>query len=201
MSIRFSAYVICKVWVVTIRGLSCTNLGSKLCTADLWLVWVLTHAILDGFMQWMKLQWESVWTVCLSTMKFVLPLLDYVQPLILLFARAWSRLRLIAWMCMSDFAWSSTLVVRVQYAPLIHLSLKFFRHWILSLYLVQTQHYWALSLAWHLAQSLCCSPATPLSGDCNCIGSPISGRSRAWPSFSELVARYRLQQWLLRFSS
>ena len=152
--------------------------------------------------QRMKLQWESVWTVGLGTMKFVLPLLVYVQRLILFFAQAWSHLRrFIAWTCMSDFAWSSTLVITTESALLIHLSLKFFHPWILSLYLAQTWHYWASSLAWYLARLLCHNPATPSSGNCDHIGSPFSGSSRACCSFSELAAHYSLHQQLLQFSS
>ena len=114
---------------------------------------------------WMKLQWESAWTVCQSRLEFVVPLLVYVQPLMLFFARVWSHLRwFIAWTCTSDFGQSSTLVVRTESAPLIHLSLRFFHPWILA----QTWHYWGSSLTWHLAWSLCRNPATPSSGYCDC---------------------------------
>ena len=56
--------------------------------------------------------------------------------------RACSRLcKFIACTCWSDLAWSKTLVVRTELAPVIHLSLKFFPPIILSLYLAQARHF------------------------------------------------------------
>ena len=148
-------------------------------------------------MQWMKLHWESVWTVYLSTMKFVLTLLVYVQPLILFLAGLGLVLELkVHHMDTHVRFWMIKHVGHShRVCPAYPLVNKVFHPWILSLHLALTQHYWASSLAWHLALSLRCSPATPSSDNCDHVGSPISGSFHAWlPSLS-------LHQLLLQFSS